>query len=405
MKPSKTRAGVGLSGEQDTEAAAREAIHLAMNRAGIERADFVVLFATPHHFAQYRPLMKWVQEETGAKQVAGCSGYGVLTSDGEIEDAPGIAILAAASDQISAHSFLCHPLRGQGHVVGEEIAKKAQENLSAGSDPLVLLLPDTYRFQPEPLFESLQEVLGPIPIVGGGASEDGSQGRTYQFCNGQVESDAVSGLIFKGTFSADIHMTQACRPLGDPWVVTRADRNVIYELGGRPALEVLSEATGESLVENPQLALTKVFIGLPKDPDDMKLERGSYLVRNIVGVDPESGAIGIPEIVSMGQAIYLTLREGEGARRDLAKMVDSISSDSSRLGRGPASFGFYFNCAGRGSSLYGKPSVDVETIRERLGDIPIIGFFTGAEIAPIRQKLYLHQYSGVLVLFSDVGAV
>ena len=398
MSPFRTRAGVGLSGERDTEAAAREAVRLAMSRAGIQRADFAVLFATPHHFAHYRPLMGWVKEGTGAQQVVGCSGYGVLTSDGEIEGAPGIAVLAVASERISALSFLCHPLGGRAKAVGEEIGERARKDPSKGSSPLVLLLPDTYRLQAEPLFESLREVLGPVPVVGGGASEDGTQGRTYQFCDGRLASDAVAGLIFKGAFSADIHVTQACRPLGHPWVVTRAEGNILYELGGRPALEVLSEMAGESLMENPRLALTKVFLGLPKDPDEAEVERGSYLVRNIIGMDPASGAIGSPEPVETGQVIVFTLREAEGARKDLAEMVDSLARS-----RGAApSFGFYFNCAARGSSLYGRPSVDIEAIRGRLGDVPLIGFFTGAEIAPIRQKTYLHQYSGVLVLFSDV---
>ncbi|MFQ5693433.1 MAG: FIST N-terminal domain-containing protein [Nitrospinota bacterium] len=401
MKDGVIAAGSGLSVHRDTLRAAGEAADGAMARAGLSpaggaRADWAIVFATVHHFAAYREMLAEVAGRTGTDAVVGCSGYGVLTEAGEVEGAPGIAVLAVSSPSLQAVPFLERPLHGRPDDAGLAIAEAVQPHLSASS--ALILFPDTYHLQPQPFFASLDEELGAVPLVGGGASEDGSHGRTYQFCRGHVESNAVAGLLLTGSASMDVRMTQACRPVGETRVVTAAERNVIYELGGRPAFEVFQETVGGEGVTDLRQAVSSVFVGLPMHPDQEEIERGQYLVRNVVGVDPDSGAIAISEEVRTGQILAFTRREPAGAREDLMRMASGL-----REARPPTAFGLYFNCMARGTGLYGEEGVDSRTLRESLEGAPVAGFFTGSEIAPIHGKTRLHQYSGVLLLVSDAA--
>lgn len=389
-----TAAGSGLSGHSDAVRAASEAAGRAMARAGAERADWAIVFATVHHFPAYRRMLDEVARITGAEALVGCSGYGVLTEEGEIEAAPGIAVLAVSSPSLRVFPFLERPLEGRADDAALAVAEEVQPHL--GENPALLLLPDTYHLRPHPFFAALEEELGPVPLVGGGASEDGSQGRTYQFCGGQIESNAVAGLLLTGKVSMDVRVTQACRPLGRPVLVTSAERNVIYELGGRPAFEVFKEAAGEGLMADLRRAVATVFVGLPLDVDQDEMRRGQYLVRNVVGVDPDSGAVAVADEVRTGELLTFALREPAGAREDLMRMASELRARRPRV-----SFGLYFNCMARGKGLYGEPDVDSRALRETLGGAPVAGFFTGSEIAPVRGKPHLHQYSGVLFLVSD----
>ncbi|MFQ5913867.1 MAG: FIST N-terminal domain-containing protein [Nitrospinota bacterium] len=394
MKSRATLAGSGLSGNSDTLRAASEAADQAMARMGVNRVDWAVVFATVHHFAAYRKMMEAVAESTGAAKLVGCSGSGVLTEEGEIEGAPGIAVLAVVSPSLQAYPFLERPIESRPDDAALAIAEEVRPHVSARS--ALVLFPDTYHLNPQPFLSSLEEELGPVQLIGGGASEDGSQGRTYQFYGSRIESNAVVGMLLTGTASVDVRMTQACRPLGPTLVVTGAERNVIYELGGRPAFEVFQDAAGEELMRDLRKAVTTVFVGLPMDLDQEEIDRGQYLIRNVVGVDPESGAIAIADEVRTGQILTFALREPVGAREDLMRMASGLRKD-----RPPVAFGMYFNCMARGRGLYGEAGVDSRTLRESLEGAPVAGFFTGSEIASIGGKTRLHQYSGVLLLVSN----
>ncbi len=394
-----TSAGSGLSGDADTNRAADEAAGRAMARMGGGRADWAVVFATVHHFPAFGRMLEIVSAKTGAEKIVGCSGHGVLTEEGEIEDAPGIAVLVVSSPSLEVFPFLERPLHNRPDEAALAIAGKIRPHLPRSGRPgndAILLLPDTYHLHPTHFFASLEGEFGGVPLFGGGASEDGSQGRTYQFYGKNIESNAVVGMLMTGTVSLDMRMTQACRPLGEPRVVTRAEENVIYELGGRPALELFKEAAGEELAANLRRAVTSIFVGLPMQPDQDEIDRGQYLVRNIMGVDPDSGAIAISDVAKTGQLLTFALREPAGAREDLMRMSSDLQRD-----RPDASFGLYFNCMARGRGLYGEPDVDSRTLRESLKGVPVAGFFTGSEIAPIQGKTHLHQYSGILLLVSD----
>ncbi|NOT53850.1 MAG: hypothetical protein HOP18_04515 [Deltaproteobacteria bacterium] len=390
------QAGVGFSPQQDTQKAAVEATRIALQRAGCATADFALVFATTGHGPGYSLLLRTIQLTTQATHVVGCSAGGVLTTDGEVERAPGVAVLVVRSDTVTASRFFLPQLRGRGYETGKEIAAFAQSRL--GPDNLLTIFPDTYNFNAAAFFNGLSEGAPNLPTVGGGASEDGSLGETFQLCGDAVGNNAVSGLLLSGRFQATISNAQACQPIGPVHTVTKAQQNLLLELDGRPAFEVFAEVVRQPLIDDLRRAAAFVFVGLPVDPERRQVDRGEYVVRNIIGFDPAQGIIAVADEIHQGQKMIFTLRDGSGAREDLKGMLEALA----RTWEGnPPGFGMYFNCLGRGAGLYGFPDLDVSYIRQYFGDMPLIGFFTGCEIAPIRQHVALHQYSGVLVLVGE----
>ena len=390
-------AGVGLSKQQDSEHATREASQAALLQAGSDTADFAIVFATAHHGAAYGRVLRTLQSELQADQVVGCSAGGVLTSEGEVERAPGIAVLAVKSDTLSAHRFFIPRLRGRARTVGQEVVSQVTPYLE--HDNLALIFPDTYNFDSAAFFDGIAEGgLPDVPFVGGGASEDGSVGETFQLCGDTVSNDAVSGALLTGQFTQTIGITQACQPISPVYTVTKAHNNLLLELDGKPAFEVFSELVSPQLREDLRRAAAFIFAGLPVDSERQHIAPGEYVVRNLMGFDPERGIIAIADELVEGQKIVFTLRDGNGARTDLKRELEA-QGQSWQHSR-PA-FGLYFNCVGRGSGLYGIPDIDSSYLNQYLADVPIIGFFTGCEIAPIQRQTIVHQYSGVLVLVGE----
>lgn len=390
------QAGVGFSPQQDAQKAALEATQLAMQRAGCAAADFALVFATTGHGPGYSLLLRTIKDTAQATHVVGCSAGGVLTTDGEIERAPGVAVLVVRSDAFTASRLFMPQLRGRGYETGKEIAAYVQPRL--GADNLLTIFPDTYNFNAATFFHGLTEGAPGLATIGGGASEDGSVGETFQLCGDTVSNNAVSGLLLSGHFQATVSNAQACQPIGPVYTVTKAQENLLLELDGRPAFEVFAEVARQPLIDDLRRAAAFVFVGLPVDPERQRVARGEYVVRNIIGFDPSQGIVAIADEIHQGQKLIFTLRNSNGSREDLKQTLEAQAQ--AWQGNTPG-FGLYFNCLGRGVGLYGFPDLDISYIKQAFGDIPLIGFFTGCEIAPIRQHAALHQYSGVLVLVGE----
>ena len=390
------RAGVGYSQKQATELAVEEAASQALGQAGIARADLAMIFFTADHAAHSRELAAALIRSAGTDCVMGASGAGVLTGDGEIEGGSGIAVLAWSAPEIVARPFIFEPLKGNeenlGTTFGDFLAKTQDQS------SLMILLPDTYNGNPQPLLDAMAAKAGFHPVVGAGSSENGAVGATFQLCGDKVTSNSLAGAYISGEFKVHVDITQGCQPITEPMVITKAERNLIHEIDGRPALEVFARLLKGPLAEDLRRALMVLFVGLPADRQENSVAPGKYLVRNIIGLDPEKGIVGVAEGVSEGEALIFTMRDGQRAREDLNQM---LRRQAEKLqGRKPG-FGIYFNCCARGGSLYGIPGIDSAYIRQALGDFPLIGLFGGYELAPLGRANHLFAYTGVLALIAE----
>lgn len=391
------KAGVGLSVKGSGTEAAGEASARALEQAGIRKADWALVFTTFPHRAIYEEILNSVCRATHTKNVSGCSAVGVLSGTAEVEAEPAVVVLAVSSPSVRAKSFIVHELGAGGMKAGEEIGDKLKNR--CGRNSLLAILPDPFHINPELLFKGVESRLGSVPIVGAAASEDPRINDTFEFFGDTVASSAVSGFLLDGDFSYDIEITQGCQPVGPPCVVTKADKNLIYELDGETAYSVLSGRVSKSILDDPGSIMRLLFMAFPPSHGVNDIAGGNYLVRNIMGFDPDTGVIGVAQHVNEGQKVAFTLRNPEMARQDLKHMLDRIKSRESPSH--PYKFGLYFNCCARGSSLYGHEGIDTAYINNALGDVPIAGFFGNSEFAPLNGTNHLFTYTGVLVLFSE----
>lgn len=382
-------AGSGLAVGASPADAALEAALEALARAGSERADLVLVFVTGDAHAATHELLHAVRRVTGARSVVGCSGAGVLTERREIEGESAVAVLAVNDERLVATPFLVEDQAQAGPEVGVEVARQAGTTLAEGG--CLLVLPDVEGLSPGGLLDGLQAELGFVPVIGAVAAGT----PLFELYNTEAARGGLAGVALSGPRPV-IGVAQGCTPIGEPYVVTRAEGNVVMEIGSRPALEVLKKAI-HALPDGPtRVQRAGIFAGLAMDPTKSPLERGDFLVRNLLGADSASGALAVAEPVKVGQTIQFQIRDAESSREDLQATLDGVARQLG--GRRPA-FGCYFDCAGRGRGLYGVPDHDVKLIRTCLGEFPLVGFFGNGEFAPIGRRNFFHNYTGALVVF------
>ena len=145
-------------------------------------------------------------------------------------------------------------------------------------------------------------------------------------------------------------------------------------------------------------AAHSLFAGIAHEDAQSPIHQGDLLVRNLVGVDPSSGAVAVAEQVRQGQIVQFVLRDARAARADMRRMLETLYAATQRI---RPRFGFFFNCLGRGVGLYGDANHDITLIREFFGDLPIVGFFGNGELAPVGGKNYAHSYTGVLAIIGE----
>jgi small ligand-binding sensory domain FIST len=383
-------AGTGIAVGGAADNAALEASLEALERSGADHADLALVFVTGDAHTRAHEALHAVRRVTGAPVVLGCSGTGILTERREVEDDLAVAVLAVRCERLLATPF-SFERQGEQRDLGTELARRIGPTVAEGG--CVLVLPDAMGCNPPALLGQLHAALGFVPVLGAVAAG----APMFELYNTDAMESALVGVALSG-LAPVIGVTQGCTPIGEPYVITHAEGNVIQRIGSRPALEMLTEAIRANPDTQARIRHAGVFAGLAMDPAKSPLERGDFLVRNLVGADQSSGAVAVAERVRIGQTLQFQIRDAEASRQDLREMLDELAE---RLhGRRPA-FGCYFDCAGRGRGLYGVPDHDVSLIRERLGEFPLVGFFGNGEFAPIGRRNFFHNYTGALVIFPE----
>jgi small ligand-binding sensory domain FIST len=376
-------AGVGLSTSPDPAEAAEQAAAAALAR--VDRPSAAVLFASPGYGDGIGRLLEAARSALGTSAVVGATAHGVFGQGQEVEGGSCVSILAL--EGIDAHPFL---VPDAGHGESDPAAEIAGRLGRPGrAEDLVILLPDPRALAAETLIQDVTEAAGGALVVGAGAADMVSD-HPLQWCEGEIESGALAGLVLCPSRRPRVGVTQACRPATPPLRVTRASGPWVLEIEGRPALDVYREVAREPLAEDLRRAAAFLLVALPLDAD-ASLEPGRYLVRHVAGFDPERGAIAIPTLLSTGDRIALARREPETAREDLRAMLGQLEGE-------PPAFGLYFDCCARGSSFFGVSGLEAGYLERAFGSAPIAGMFGSCEIGPIADRTELLTYTGVLAL-------
>ena len=382
--------GVGHSHDLSAAEAAERATRMAMGNAGIAKADIAIVFATINYQTEYEQLYQAVLTNSSCEELIGCTGMSVLTSAGEFEEEPTIAVMVLRGEQLSAVSFTA---QGAASEVGEQIQESIQTELRDGS--LLVIFPDIRAVNPAELVAHIGGDGATFPVVGAAVSGDAAGAQMYHWQGRQATEGGATGLLLTGNFSAEIGVAQGCQPVGKPREVTKADGHVIFELDGEPALENFKGALQLLTQEDIRRSGGTVFVGIAMDDTNKNPTRGDFLIRNLVGINEQHAAIAISEEVKAGQLVQFHLRNPLAAAEEIQVIVAKLAEKT--RDQSPA-FGLYFNCLGRGKGLYGTANHDISVIQEKFPGLPVIGFFGNSEFAPIGGRNFAHAYTGVFVL-------
>lgn len=358
----------------------QEAVEAALRQIGDPPpgANLGFVYVTDHLAPAGRAIVRYLQQATGVEDWVGSVGVGILATGVEYLDEPAVVVMLGGFPD------------GEFQVFSPAVAPPALNSETPGGFDAAHLALVHAGPHDETLPAQLAELCAGLSsgyLVGGIAS---SRTRTYHFAGAAFE-DKLSGVVFSAAVPLAVRLTQGCSPLAahaPRHAITAGEGNVIASLDHRPALDVLCEALGITATD-PDLRdhLQSIHIGLPVAGSDT----GDYLVRNLLGIDRKQGRLVIGDLAHVGQSILFCRRDTQSAHEDLLRMLDEIRAGLAAPPRG----GLYFSCLGRGERLFGRRSAELAIIQERLGDVPLAGFFCNGEIAHDR----LYGYTGVLLLF------
>jgi hypothetical protein len=395
------KAGVGMSRNHNPNVAGREAAEQALKEASIAKADFVFVFATVGY--DQHSLVRAIREATGGAPLSGCSAEGTIDADEADESNFSVVVTAISSDELQWTNGLAKGLEDDSRAVGQRVAQDLLPHLSNDSIGL-FVFPDGLNLTLYDFFGGLEDNLPSerfLPMWGGGAGNNFSvETPTYQYCDDEVITDGVSYALLSGEAQASWAISHGLIPLGGARTVTRSQGNVIHEIDGIPAVEVLKEYLPEqALVEDRDWMHYAVSLALTFEaPSYMKDE--DYVVLGVPGVRMADGSITVQTEVPEGTSLWFSSRDKEKMTTGLDRMARQIKE---QLGGEKPKLVLQFECMTRGKTMLREPEKlqVLKRFRQSVGpEAPWAGFYTIGEIGPVKEHNNQHLFTSVVLALS-----
>jgi small ligand-binding sensory domain FIST len=356
--------------------------------------DLAVLFVTHHHAAEFESLAARACDLLDTETLVGCAAEAVAGAGREVEDEPAMALWLATLPATTLRPMHLDFARTPEGGVFAGWPEDLPEPWPEGS--ALLVIGEPFSFPADVLLARLNEDRPETLIFGGMASGGAGPGRNRLFLGRRSLGEGAVALLITGGVRVRSVVSQGCRPIGKPFVVTRAERNLVFELGGKPALERFHEIYQELPTRDRELVSQGLHLGRVVSEYQDRFEQGDFLVRNVVGADRESGAIAVGDWLRPGQTVQFHVRDAETADGELSQLLAQVER-----GPGKPQGALLFTCNGRGTRLFPQPHHDAAAIQRALGEIPLAGFFAQGEIGPVGGKSFLHGLTASIALFEQ----
>ena len=360
--------------------------------------DLACVFVSHHYGEALEELGPRLSRALSAKALIGCSGETIIGATREVEEGPALSVWVAHLPQTQVRAFDAQfemDAEGQGSFSG---MPDVRQNDRAS----LLLFADPYSFAADEYLAALDRRYPGVPVVGGMASGGMGPGQNLMFTERGMSAQGAVGVVIEGKIQVSSVVSQGCRPVGKPWVVTGCEQNVLRTLAARPATEVLFETLQSLSRDDQALFQRQPFVGLAIDPAKSSFERGDFLVRGIVGIEPKNKSFAVGDTLRRGQTVQFLVRDAASASEDLTQMLRSKAASS--LGGATAAHtagALLFSCNGRGTNMFSRPDHDISCVRSSLpADFPVAGFFANGEFGPVGRRNFLHGFTASLALFS-----
>src|ERR671912_271141 len=396
-----TKAGVGMSRHHNPNVAGREAAEQALKEAGVDRADFVFMFASIGY--DQPSLLRTVREATGGAPLSGCSVEGTIDGDDADESHFSVLFTAVSSEELQWHNGLATGLSADSWDLGKRVAEDLLPHLSADTIGL-FIFPDGLTYDIDNFFAGLEGDLPSdrfLPIWGGGAGNNLNLGKpTYQYCDDEVVSDGVSYALLSGEARPAWPISHSLTQMGGERIVTRSRGNFIYEIEGKPAIEVLKEYLPEdALTEDSDWLRYAISLALSfRAPSYMKDEE--YVVRGVPQLSLTDGSITVQTEVKEGTSIWFSSRDKEKITTGFDRMSAQIKE---QLDGAQPELVFQFECVTRGKLMFREQEKQelLRRFRQSVGpDVPWVGFYTIGEIAPVGKHNGINRFASIILALS-----
>ncbi|HEV3205273.1 MAG TPA: FIST N-terminal domain-containing protein [Gemmataceae bacterium] len=384
-----------LSTLSETSRALDDVCNQVQNQ-GLTNPDLAFVFFSTHHVPAVESLATTFQERFHSRCLLGCIGESIVGNEQEIENQPALCLWSAQWNRPvfinPFHMELERTSEGFSLIGWPDALVDAKPSQSA-----LFLLGDPFTF---PIDQFLQEINVDhkgLPVMGGMASGIGEPGQCRFLLGDRVLEHGAVGVLLQGEVPVRSIVSQGCRPIGRPMVVTRAQDNFIVELGGKPPLVQLQDLWKALSPREKELWQQGLHIGRVINEYQEEFHRGDFLVRNVQGIDQKTGVLVITDRIRVGQTVQFQVRDAETADEDFHALMqmDLAAHEGKPAGA------LLFTCNGRGSRLFGKPHHDAGVIQKEIPNIPVAGFFAQGELGPIGRQNFIHGFTASVVLFED----
>jgi small ligand-binding sensory domain FIST len=357
------------------------------------RPDLLLAFFTEQHGARIDRLHTRLMETLDPRVLLGCPASGVIGEQHEHEGQTGLSLWAGHWPDCELLPFEVRPVDGED----EPTLLGWPDRAEAPPGASFLVLADPYTSPPEVLLRDFDQDFPGHTLVGGVSSASAGPGQGMLLTRDGVVQEGVVGVAIGGSVTVETVVSQGCRPIGKHFVITRADRNYIHALGGKPALSQLRQVFSDVDEADRLLMQSALHVGRVVDERKSRFETCDLLVRNVIGFRPEEQSIAISDYVRPGQTIQFMVRDAQAASADLATMLEPHRDQPPPLGA------LLFSCNGRGAEFFGTPDHDIGALHEQLGEVATAGFFAAGEIGPVGGRPFLHGLTASIALFRSKG--
>lgn len=377
--------GAGLSTDPDPERSAQAAAEEARAALGGGSCDLAFLFVSPHHLPAIERIVLAVHALLRPRTLLGCSGMWVVGGAREVEDAPAVSIWAAHLPDTTVIPFALE----YAETPDGQTFLGWPDDVPPGAAALALA--DPFTFPASEWLARLSDTHPEVELIGGLASGGNAPGQHRLIADTEIRNGGCVGALVAGRVKVRSLVSQGCKPVGQPYAVTAAERNVLLGLAGEPPLERIRELYASADAVDREAMQLGLHVGRVVDEYKTAYGRGDFLVRNVLGADERTGAVAVGDMVGVGETIQFHVRDALSADEDLRSMVGGVDRPAGAL---------LFTCNGRGTRLFGVPDHDAGVVTQAFGS-PLAGFFCNGELGPVGGRNFLHGFTASLALFYD----
>jgi small ligand-binding sensory domain FIST len=351
------------------------------------RPDLVLLFVTASHAAAMADIADAVRRMLEPGTLLGCAAVSVVSGARELEERPAVSLWAGNVGP-------CRPVRLDHFPGAGDWQASGMAVVPADEPTTMVALPDPFSFPADRFLADIATTHPQLSVIGGLASAARGPGENRLVLDDRVYDDGAVAVLLPSEASSTTVVSQGCRPIGEPFTVTRSERNLLLELGSRPAVERLTETLAALEPDDRSRAQLGLQVGIVIDEQRDDFAQGDFLIRNVLGADPERGAIAVGDVVEMGSVVQFQVRDAESADADLRARLSGHEAEAALL----------FTCNGRGAHLFGTADHDARLVHRGTGSRATTGMFCAGELGPVGGRNFLHGFTASALLFHGAAA-